>query len=313
MLDSLSRARHLGYRPIALVLLASSYGSVRRRWQRTRRGPGPDLAPSPLTLPLSVIVPAFDGQLVQHASQQRRRLGHLSLSHEFIRRAIRFVIAGKGLAAYLLGSGDDADRGADDTRNEQRTDDASDGGPGEDSSTEPDEPDSTGSDAPLPAPNPADVVDLADNVSADVPAVAPPGRDTRNKPVRYGPQNLFDNRPRTAWRMPGDGAGETLTFTLGQDAVLTEVGLINGYAKVDGPENWYQANRRIRAVQWEFDDGTRVTQTLNEQGALQVLAIDPVKTSTVRLHLLSVSQPAAGAKGRNYTAISEISLRGAPA
>jgi cellulose synthase/poly-beta-1,6-N-acetylglucosamine synthase-like glycosyltransferase len=47
---------------IALLLLASSYGSVRRRWQRTRRGPGPDLAPSPLTLPLSVVVPAFNEQ-----------------------------------------------------------------------------------------------------------------------------------------------------------------------------------------------------------------------------------------------------------
>ena len=223
------------------------------------------------------------------------------------------VVAGAGIF-LLVGSGDDdSDRGADDTRNEQRTDEASDSGPSEDPSTEPAEPDSTGSGAPIPAPDPADVVDLAGSTRADVPAVAPPGRDTNNKPVRYGPGNLFDAKPRTAWRMPGDGAGTTLTFTLDRSVVLTEVGLINGYAKIDGPDNWYQANRRIRAVQWEFDDGTRVTQTLTEKRSLQALSIDPVETSRVRLHLLAVSQPATGDKGRNYTAISEISLRGAPA
>lgn len=45
---------------IGLLLLGTSVGLVRRRWQRTLRPAGPEAEPSPLTLPLSVVVPAFN-------------------------------------------------------------------------------------------------------------------------------------------------------------------------------------------------------------------------------------------------------------
>jgi cellulose synthase/poly-beta-1,6-N-acetylglucosamine synthase-like glycosyltransferase len=45
---------------IALILVGAASRSVSRRWQQTLRPEAPDLVPSPLTLPLSVIVPAFN-------------------------------------------------------------------------------------------------------------------------------------------------------------------------------------------------------------------------------------------------------------
>lgn len=220
-----------------------------------------------------------------------------------------------GIGGYLLvGSGDDDradDRAGDRAGKEQTTD-----GPSADGATEPDQPDqpdSSGSGGPVAAPDPADVVDLTGVVSAEVPAVAPPSRDRANRPVSFVPENMWDDRPRTSWRMPGDGTGRTLTFDLGQDVVLTEVGMINGYAKVDGPDNWYRGNRRIRAVQWEFDDGTRITQEFADDQQIQMADIGPVATRTVRVHLLTVTPPGRGDNGRDFTAISEIRFLGAPA
>lgn len=213
-----------------------------------------------------------------------------------------------GVGGYLLATSGDDDTAGDRAGSEQTTD----GLPGDDS-TEPDQPDSSGTGGPVAQPDPAEVVDLTAEVTAEVPAVAPPSRDRSNRPVLFVAENMWDGKPRTSWRMPGDGTGETLTFDLGQDVVITEVGMINGYAKVDGPDNWYRANRRVRAVQWEFDDGTRITQELADGQELQMADIGPVATRTIRVHLLRVTKPGRGANGRDYTAISEIRFRGAPA
>lgn len=214
-----------------------------------------------------------------------------------------------GIGGYLLVSSGDDDK-ADDRAGNEQTDDPTDRAG--DGSTEPDQPDSSGTGGPVADPDPGDVVDLTAGVTAEVPAVAPPSRDRANQPVRFVPENMWDGKPRTSWRMPGDGTGETLTFDLGQDVVITEVGMINGYAKVDGPDNWYRGNRRIRAVQWEFDDGTRITQEFADGQRIQMADIGPVETSTIRVHLLTVTEPGKGANGRDYTAISEIRFLGAP-
>ncbi|MBM9461335.1 hypothetical protein JK386_15645 [Nocardioides sp. zg-536] len=170
-------------------------------------------------------------------------------------------------------------------------------------------PDATGTDGPVEQPD--EVEDLAAETSVQVPAVAPASRDRDNKPVDFEAANLIDDDPRTAWRMPGDGTGQILTFDLGDEVVLTEVGLVNGYAKIDGEDDWYRGNRRITAVQWEFDDGTRITQQLSPLPNMQTHSIGPVRTRTVRLHLLEVSAPGRGDNGRDFTAISEVRLTGA--
>ena len=59
-----------------------------------------------------------------------------------------------------------------------------------------------------------------------------------------------------------------LTFTLREPTELHQVGLINGYAKTSTDDqgrtfDWYLGNRRIEAVVWVFDDGTKVRQKLD--------------------------------------------------
>jgi hypothetical protein len=133
--------------------------------------------------------------------------------------------------------------------------------------------------------------------------------------VRYDARQMLDGVPSTCWRMPGDGTGSDLTFTLAKQSRLTAVGMINGYAKTaqegGGALDWYHGNRRVLAVQWSFDDGTTVTQKLGDTTRMQTLTLDhPVTTRTVHLHLVAVSAPGRGQAARDDTAISDVSLQG---
>jgi hypothetical protein len=161
---------------------------------------------------------------------------------------------------------------------------------------------------------PEDTDELVRTATASVPVTAPPGQDIRGDKVPYTANNMLDGVPSTTWRMPGDGTGQTLTFTLETESVLTEVGLINGYAKIDragdGPAiNWYLRNRRVTEVEWGFDDGTTVKQALVQTSRMQTLPIPPEETTNVTLTLLSVSAPGAR-NGRDYTPISDVTLVG---
>ncbi len=155
--------------------------------------------------------------------------------------------------------------------------------------------------------------DLARFATVTAPRTARPNLDTRGNQVRYEPSNMVDGVPSTCWRTPGDGTGIEITFEFPQPVELTEVGLINGYAKQAGRLDWYAGNRKVLAVDWVFDDGTVVSQALDKTRDLQTTEIDPVVTSTVRLRLESVSPPGAGPAARNYTPISDVALVGAAA
>jgi len=155
--------------------------------------------------------------------------------------------------------------------------------------------------------------DIARFAKASAPRTAKPNLDTRGNVVRYNAANMVDGVPTTCWRVPGDGTGLELTFTFDEPVELTEVGLINGYAKRAGRLDWYRGNRRVLAVQWEFDDGTTVDQTLSQTRRLQTLEIDPVTTRTVVLRLEAVSRPGRGPAKRDYTPISDVRLVGTSA
>ena len=43
--------------------------------------------------------------------------------------------------------------------------------------------------------------------------------------------NLLDGVRETSWRMPGDGTGASITFGFEGPVEVTQVGLVNGYAK----------------------------------------------------------------------------------
>jgi hypothetical protein len=157
--------------------------------------------------------------------------------------------------------------------------------------------------------------DVARDATAQVPATAPPNQDLDGNMVRYEARNMLDGVPTTCWRMAGDGTGDEITFDLARPTTLTTVGLINGYAKtaVDarGHElDWYHGNRRVLSVEWTFDDGTTVTQDLTDTTRMQTVNVDHVTTQHVRLRLVSVSAPGRGPAARDYTPISDVTLRG---
>ena len=117
--------------------------------------------------------------------------------------------------------------------------------------------------------------DVAGRASAKAPETAPPNQDVDGDQVSYDASNMLDGVPETAWRAPGDARGMALTFTLREPTELIRVGLINGYAKTSTDAkgrtfDWYLGNRRVNAVVWVFDDGSKVRQQLEEDPKLQI-------------------------------------------
>jgi len=165
-----------------------------------------------------------------------------------------------------------------------------------------------------PPPAKAEPVDLTREVEATAPKTAPPSTDSSGNQVTYGAGQMLDGVPETCWRMPGDGTGSTLTFALPHKAEITELGLINGYAKTaqdaSGPLDWYHGNRRILRVVWTFDDGTEISQDLADTTSMQTIEVDHVRTGTVTMTLAEVSPPGTGRAARDYTAISDVSVLG---
>lgn len=148
--------------------------------------------------------------------------------------------------------------------------------------------------------------DLTEQAEPTVPKPARASTDNQGNRTTYVAANLSDGEPTTCWRTAGDATGKVLVFRFDEPVTITEVGMINGYAKSDPPNDWYAANRRVLEAEWRFDSGDPVSQTLENSRDLQTVAVDAVETREVRLRLVQVSPPG----GRNFTAISEISLRG---
>ncbi|MFW6775331.1 discoidin domain-containing protein [Nocardioides sp. CPCC 205120] len=163
--------------------------------------------------------------------------------------------------------------------------------------------------APLRVPDPRDLSPLARAGATDTAA---DGVGLDGAPVSYQPANLLDGDEATAWRVAGDGTGETLTVSFDEDVVVTSVGLVNGYAKTDvdadgARVDWYERNRVVTRVRWSFDDGRRVEQTLERDRDLQRLSVPATRTRTVQVEILAVS----GHSGADRTPVSEIEVLGA--
>ncbi|WP_224278238.1 discoidin domain-containing protein [Nocardioides lacusdianchii] len=153
-------------------------------------------------------------------------------------------------------------------------------------------------------------LDLAESATFGVPATAPATTDFDGTLVAYEASQMADGNPATTWRTAGDATGEQVVITLAEPGVVTRVGLVNGYAKQVAGVDWYPNNRRILAVTWTFEDGTEVEQTFAERPAMQLMKVPPVETSTVTVTITSVTPPGSGNLGRDYTAISEVSVIG---
>ena len=89
-----------------------------------------------------------------------------------------------------------------------------------------DDPSAAGSADPAEEP-----VDHTADATAEAPRTAPSTEDVDGNPTSYDASNMLDGVPETAWRAAGDGSGLKLVFTFPEKVRISEVGLINGYAK----------------------------------------------------------------------------------
>jgi hypothetical protein len=145
----------------------------------------------------------------------------------------------------------------------------------------------------------------------DASATADSGQDSQGNVVEYRAENMLDGDPATAWRVEGNGVGETLTFSWSQPVHLTAIEMVPGYAKqdVDGTDRFHQ-NRRVRLVRVRFDSGDPpVELSFDDEPVLQRRELDADAT-TVTVEILATRK---GSPDRDYTAISEIGFQGYPA
>ena len=138
---------------------------------------------------------------------------------------------------------------------------------------------------------------------------APQSADDAGNPVSYVPEQMSDGRMDTAWRCNGDGIGQVVTFEFPAGATIVEVGLVNGYAKVDPASGAkrYGEYRRITKVTWTFADGTNFQQSLNAGvTTMQKLRIPSQQGDYVTLTIEASTGPGSTARGRDAVVISEV-------
>ena len=173
-----------------------------------------------------------------------------------------------------------------------------------------DDPVGAGSDDPAQEP-----VDHTADATAEAPRTAPSTEDVDGNPTSYDASNMLDGVPETAWRAAGDGSGLKLVFTFPEKVRISEVGLINGYAKTATDDagktfDWYAGHRRITQVTWNFGVGPVVRQDLEDGRDVQTIEVEPVETRKLVLKIVATTPPGQGPAHRDFTAISEVYLAG---
>ena len=246
----------------------------------------------------------------------RRQRGRSALPWVLVAAVVLLLVAAVGVFLVLRGGDDGGDATASDPSAATTTTDDGRSEPAAPPSAAPPTTPSAPPTTPTPSSPtpPAEPEDVTRAASALAPVTAPPSVDVDGNAVRYDATNMLDGQDDTAWRAPGDASGQALTFTLDGPTRLTSLGLLNGYAKTDPGYDGYTANRRVLAVEWVLDDGTVIAQTLGDSRTVQTVPVGrrTAPTTTVRLRLVSVSPPAPGPQGRDFTAISTVALLGVP-
>ena len=133
--------------------------------------------------------------------------------------------------------------------------------------------------------------------------------------VVYAPEQMSDGKMNTAWRCNGNGVGQVVTFGFPADTTIAQVGLVNGYAKVDPASGTqrYGEYRRITKVTWTFANGTSFQQSLHDGvETVQKLSIPPQSGGQVTMTIEASTEPGSTARGRDAVLISEVVI-GSPA
>jgi hypothetical protein len=121
----------------------------------------------------------------------------------------------------------------------------------------------------------------------------------------YGLNNLFDSQLQTAWveGVQGQGIGEYIAFEFDAPETLTQIELVNGYAKSD---KIFQANGRVKELRMTFSNGDVASIRLEDTSQTQM--IDMTGTKPATWVLLEITDVYEGSRWSD-TAISEIRLR----
>jgi hypothetical protein len=173
----------------------------------------------------------------------------------------------------------------------------------------------SGKKAAAPSPSSFGLVEPVTPAQVKVGCQAPQTTDGAGDRVYYIPEQMFDGKMSTAWRCNGNGIGQIVTFEFSAGTSIVEVGLVNGYAKVD-PANGakrYGEYRRITKATWTFANGTSFQQSLEDGvGTVQKLSIPSQPGNQVTLTIEASTGPGSNAKGRDSVLISEVAF-GSPA
>jgi serine/threonine protein kinase len=132
---------------------------------------------------------------------------------------------------------------------------------------------------------------------------APSSTDAAGNVVTYVPANLIDGDVETAWRMPGDGHGGSVTLIFDNPVNVVRIGLIPGYAKTDAQTgvDRFRQNRIIDSVAYEVPG---LPDTRKVFRPLPVPQFTHLRVTTSRITVRILGTSASG--GLDYTAISEI-------
>ena len=162
---------------------------------------------------------------------------------------------------------------------------------------------------------PAGQKDVAGGADITAPPSSKGRVDSKGRPAKYPPKAMLDTDPSTAWRMDGDGSGQTITVSFGRRVTMTGLALDPGFDKTGKNEDRWKENRRISAATFTTDDGSAFTVSfatavdLPVKDRLQFFMLPaPVETRTVRVHI-DTTEPSPP-RTFDTTAISRLAVLG---
>lgn len=120
----------------------------------------------------------------------------------------------------------------------------------------------------------------------------------------YGPENMFDGDPKTAWveGADGDGIGEAIVIRFGEPEDVTTIEILNGYNKSG---DIFKKNNRISSVIVKASNGYSAVAELADNGEAQTIDLSNQEISGVRWISIEILTVYPGSKYTD-TAISEL-------
>ncbi len=121
---------------------------------------------------------------------------------------------------------------------------------------------------------------FSDAIHFCVSSVLPPSGG-----ITYGPANLADGNPSTAWCVKGNGTGETITIRMEGGPPFRRLLINNGYAKSD---RTYHDNARIKTVEITADSDLHVRTTLADRPGEQQVNLAGMAHHWIKLQVIDI-------------------------